>query len=103
SVLAEAVFAPEVLARLGLAELKAVAVPCRQTTCRLEYEFPSRLVRTVEAAGLPPISPLVLVEEAVGWPAPRGGGFHQQTFERDGEAYTRASVILGFDEPSWDP
>ncbi len=95
--------APDVFARLGLGEMKVRALSCRQTTCQLSYDFPSRLANTVSASGLPPSSPMVLVEEALGWAAPRGAGFRKTSFEREGQAYTRISVVLGFDEGSWDP
>jgi hypothetical protein len=103
SAVAQRFFAADVLAPLGLAELKVLSVSCRQTTCRMEYEFPSRLTAAVAEAGLRPSSPMVLVEEAVGWPAPRGGGLQKETFRRGGQAFTRMSVFLGFDERSWDP
>jgi hypothetical protein len=90
-------------AQLGLDELKVTALDCRQTTCALTYEYPTRLVERVVASGLPPSSPMVLVEDAVGWTAPRGGGLRSQRFERGGEAWTRTSLVLGFDEASWDP
>jgi hypothetical protein len=69
----------------------------------MEYEFPSRLVDLVLASGLPASSPMVLVEEAVGWAAPRGAGLHGTVFVRGGERVTKMSVVLGFDEDSWEP
>jgi type II secretory pathway pseudopilin PulG len=103
SALANGFVASATLARLGLAELVVTDITCRQTTCRFEYEFPSRLVNLARATGLRQSSPMVLVEEAVGWAAPRGAGLHRIAFQRDGAAFTRMSVVLGFDEASWDP
>jgi hypothetical protein len=103
SALANGFVASTTLARLGLAEMVVTDISCRQTTCRFDYEFPSRLVNVVRATGLRPSSPMVLVEEAVGWAAPRGAGLHRIAFQRDGAAFTRMSVVLGFDEASWDP
>jgi hypothetical protein len=103
SAMARTFFAPGVLSRLGLEELRSTGVTCRQTTCRMDYEYPSKLVSRVTAAGLPPGSPMVLVEEVVGWAAPTGGGLQRSSFERDGQPYTSVSVYLGFDEASWEP
>jgi hypothetical protein len=103
SALANVFVASATLARLGLAEMVVTDISCRQTTCRFEYEFPSQLVNLVRATGLRPSSPMVLVEEAVGWAAPRGAGLHRIAFQRDGAAFTRMSIVLGFDEASWDP
>jgi hypothetical protein len=93
----------DVFAKLGLAEMNVTRLSCRQTTCLVEYEYPSRLERIVADAGLRPGSPMVLVEEALGWAAPRGGGLTTTIFERQGEPMKRASLVLGFDEASWEP
>jgi hypothetical protein len=103
AALSRVALSPALLADLGLGDMKVTVLACRQTTCALTYEYPARLVDRVVAAGLPPSPPMVLVEEAVGWAAPRGGGLRRTAFTRDGEPYARVSLVLGFDEASWDP
>jgi hypothetical protein len=103
AALTSVALSPALLESLGLGDMKVTALTCRQTTCALAYEYPTRLVDRVVASGLPPSSPMVLVEEAVGWTAPRGGGLRTRTFTRDGVPYARASLVLGFDEGSWEP
>jgi hypothetical protein len=103
AAMAQTYFARDVFARLGLGALAVTELSCRQTTCRLAYEYPSHLEDLVAASGLPRSSPMVLVEEALGWAAPRGGGLERFAVDRDGRSYTSVSVVLGFDEASWDP
>jgi hypothetical protein len=93
----------DALAGLGLGELEVTGLDCRQTTCQLSYQYPLRLVDRVVASGLPASSPMVLVEEAIGWAAPRGGGLHTRTFPHNGEGYASVSLVLVFDDRSWDP
>ena len=91
------------LSSVGLTELNVREVSCRQTTCKVVYDFPSRLVDLVTATGYPPASPLILLEEKVGRPAPRSGGFESERSVRKGEPYLENTVIFGFDADSWDP
>lgn len=103
SALANSYLRAEVFDRLGLWRMRVTEVSCRQTTCRLSYEYPSELRRVVAATGLAASSPMVLVEEELGWAAPRGGGFQLTPFKRDGEDHEHVSMVLGFDESSWEP
>jgi hypothetical protein len=103
STLARTYFRADLFEKLGLRQMRMTEVSCRQTTCRLSYEYPSSLRDLVKAAGLAPSSPMVLVEEELGWASPRGGGLQRTTFAKEGEAYEAVSVVLGFDEDSWDP
>jgi hypothetical protein len=90
------------IARLGLPGLVVSEIACRQTTCRVSFEFPARL-NTLVAAAHGGLLPMLLVEEALGFAAPRAGGLRRQSFERNGERYERHSVVYGFDEASWEP
>jgi hypothetical protein len=103
AALARSWLSAEVFARLGLGEMSVTEVTCRQTTCRIWYEYPARLEALVAASGLQPSSPMVLVEEALGWAAPRGGGLRTTAFDRGGEPMKRVTLVVGFDEASWDP
>ncbi len=101
--LTKAWFSADVFERLGLGAMKVTDLSCRQTTCKLSYEYPSSLKKDVAASGLPLGSPMQLVEEELGWAAPKGGGLRTRSFERDGQAFDEASLVLGFDVASGSP
>jgi hypothetical protein len=93
----------DVLVRLGFAEVNVTEVSCRETTCLLRYEYPVRLEAAVAASGLPPGSPMQAVEEHLGWFAPRGAGLKIAPFDREGEPMKAVSLVLAFDDASWEP
>jgi len=94
---------PETLRGLGLERMEILELSCRRTTCRLVYEYPTALLELVTARGLPPDSPMVLIFEQQGPAASSFGGNAERVMVRDGERYTRESVVLGFDEDARDP
>jgi hypothetical protein len=94
----------ELLASLGLAELRVTQLTCRESTCRLVYEYPTRLDAVLAAHGLPPeASPLALVEEQIGPPAPVNLATWREELTRDGTAFRRLGSDFRLDGESHDP
>jgi hypothetical protein len=95
---------PALLSSLGLADLQVTQLACRETTCRLVYEYPTRLDAVVAARGLPPrTAPLALVEEKIGPPAPVNLRTWQEELTRQGEPFRRMGADLRLDGESHDP
>jgi hypothetical protein len=92
------------LARYGLSEVRITELSCRRVTCRLAYEYPTSVEALVVADGLPrETSPLALIEEQAGPPAPLNLGWTREPVNRDGQAFIRMTAIFAFDEASYDP
>lgn len=94
----------EELAKYGLVDLRITELSCKRVTCRLAYEYPARVEDVLAANGLPrDTSPLALIEEQTGPPAPLNLGWSQEHFVRDGQRVVRMVAVFGFDENSYDP
>jgi hypothetical protein len=92
------------LSRYGLTDLRIVELSCRRVTCRVVYEYPSSVEDLLAADGLPrSTSPLTLIAEQEGPPAPLNLGWSRETFARDGKELVRMVAVFGFDEESYDP
>jgi len=94
----------EELAKYGLENLRVTEISCRRVTCRLAYEYPKSVEDLLAADGLPrDTSPLALIEEQTGPPAPLNLGWSREEFDRDGQHLVRFVAVFGFDEKSYDP
>lgn len=97
-------YTPNELAKYGLSDLRITELSCRRVTCRLAYEYPSSVEDLLVADGLPRyISPLVLIEEQTGPPAPMNLGWTRDAFDRGGQRFVKMEAVFGFDEDSYDP
>ena len=95
---------PSLLASLGLAEVTITELVCRETTCRLVYEYPVQLAVLVAARGLPPsTSPLALLEEQEGPPAPVNLGWRREELWREHTPFIRLSADFRLDGDAHDP
>lgn len=92
------------LSKYGLDDLRILEFSCRRVSCRLVYEYPSSVEDLLAANGLPrSTSPLALIEEQSGPPAPLNLGWTREPFVRDGRSHVRMVAVFGFDEASYDP
>lgn len=92
------------LAKHGLQDVRVTELSCRRVTCRLAYEFPKSVEDLLAADGLPrDTSPLALIEEQAGPPAPLNLGWRREEFDRDGHPLVRFVAVFAFDEQSYDP
>jgi hypothetical protein len=95
---------PDLLASLGLSEVQITELTCRASTCRQVYEYPARLDAVLLAHGLPPeASPLALVEEQIGPPAPVNLGTWREELTRGGAPFHRLGSDFRLDGESHDP
>ncbi len=94
----------EELEKYGLTDLQITELSCRRVTCRLAYEYPASVEDLLAANGLPrDTSPLALIEEQTGPPAPLNLGWRRDQFDRDGQRLVRMVAVFAFDEDSYDP
>jgi hypothetical protein len=97
SALANSLQSRDVFMGLRLREMSVTGISCRQRTCRMTFEYPTRLVDTIGASGPPPTSLSALFGEPLGG-APNRARLEIIPFDRQGESMRRVSLVLGFDE-----